>query len=102
MYIPTSVLAVVLLWLVARWWEKSSALHKCDVMAKNRLIKEAKSVIASMNGLSWPEMTDEQKEIYRCAVNILQEMESYRKNHAPAGLVDQTYWPSWFNSRDYK
>lgn len=100
MYIPigTIVMVIIVVFLVNSW-QSVSIQHNLAVKEKERLIKEAKEVIASMDHLSWPEMTIRQKQVHECAIQRLRLLQSYKKNHACDNYPFMKDWPAWFDPK---
>lgn len=98
MYISLSTIALVIIAIfLINIWQKGSSSHAVALSNKNMLIKEAERVIASMEKLSWTEMTDGQREVHDCAIERLRLLKSYKKNHAPDHYPFMREWPTWFN-----
>ncbi len=98
MYISLSTIFFICLAIfLLNIWQGSSIRHRAAVREKNRLIKEAESVIESMKDLSWLEMTTGQQQIHECALARLRLLKKYKKNHAPDYFYDLKEWPLWFD-----
>ena len=100
MYISLSTIFFVCLavWLL-KIWQDASSQHAENIRNKNNLIREAESVILSMDHLSWTEMTAGQQTVYECAIERLRALRSMKKNHAPSSFMGLREWPIWFEPK---
>lgn len=81
MYISGTIILVVLAACVYQVLSKSSSRHSSELARKKRLIAEATMVKDRYKGISWDDMSTQDKDMYQCAVERLTYLQSLNKNH---------------------